>query len=241
MRAMVDGFWRRQPIWRADVPLAAQPSPRVIPEPPMHFPRLQAHPARVTCMRSALRSWRLPLAFIAALIVLQAAGLRECMEYQRASILRGELWRLLGNLVHLGWAHLTRDIIGLGLIWWLFEARFEERTWLWVLAASSLVVGGGLLAFNPGISWYVGVSGALFGLFTAGALCAARTHPLYGGSLLLGMTAVIAWSLHSGALPAETAGLGGTVVPQAHLYGAIGGAVSVSACRGLRGQAAVAG
>jgi membrane associated rhomboid family serine protease len=94
-----------------------------------------------------------------------------------------------------------------------------------VLAASALAAGLGLLAFSPGVAWYVGISGALFGLFCAGALCECPARPLYGGALLLGMTGVIAWTLCAGALPGETVGLGGPVIPQAHLYGALGGAI----------------
>lgn len=198
--------------------------------------------AREDARHRVLRRWRIPLSLTAVLIVSQIAGLRESLEYQRAAVLRGELWRLLtDNLVHLGWMHLSRDVAGLFLIWGLFEGWLEERTWFCVLVGSALAVGVGLLAFSPGISWYVGVSGALFGMFSAGALSLSLKHPLYGGGLLLGAAAVIAWTLHTGALPGETAGLGGKVVPQAHLYGAIGGAVSVLICRGLRRRPAAAG
>lgn len=192
--------------------------------------------------RRLLRRWRIPLALTTVLIVLQAAGLRESLEYRRAAVLQGELWRLLtGNLVHLGWAHLSRDVAGLVLMWALFEGRLAERTWLWVLAASALSVGVGLLACSPGISWYVGVSGVLFGMFSAGALSVSRKQPLYAGCLLLGMIAVIVWTFYAGALPGELAGLGGKIVPQAHLYGAIGGASSVLICGSSRTRAAAAG
>lgn len=189
-------------------------------------------------MKSAhdlLRRWRIPLGLAALLVALQASGWHGGLEYRRAAVLQGQLWRLLtGNLVHLGWAHLLRDVVGLMLIWKLFAGWLAERTWLWVLAASAVAVGVGLLAFSPGVAWYVGISGALFGLFSAGALSVGRKQPVYAGSLLLGMTAVIAWTLHAGALPGETAGLGGAVVPQAHLYGAIGGAVAFLLCDALR-------
>jgi rhomboid family GlyGly-CTERM serine protease len=141
---------------------------------------------------------------------------------------------LSGNLVHLGWVHLARDVTGLFLIWALLARALDERSWLWVLLTSSLAVGLGLLAFSAGISWYVGISGTLFGLFCAGALAEFANHRLYAGALLLGMAVVIGWTLHAGALPGETAGLGGKVVPQAHLYGALGGAMFIVTRRALR-------
>ena len=159
---------------------------------------------------------------------LQAAGLRQPLEYRRSAVLRGELWRLVtGNLVHLGWMHLARDLVGLFLIWALVGDSLDERSWLWASGTSALAVGLGLLVFSPEISWYVGISGVLFGLFCAGVLCQARDHPTYACALLLGMVTIIAWTWYAGALPGETAGLGGRVVPQAHLYGALGGAAFI--------------
>ncbi len=184
----------------------------------------------VSRARALLLRWRVPLTLAVVLVAFQAAGWTAALEYRRSAVLQGEVWRLLtGSLVHLGWVHLGRDLAGLFLIWGLFGRSFSERSWLWVLFASLLAVGLGLLAFSPGIRWYVGISGALFGLFCAGVLCEFRQHPLFGGALLLGMAAVIAWTLYSGALPGETAGLGGRVVPQAHLYGALGGAAFIFA------------
>ena len=178
--------------------------------------------------RLILRRWRLPLVLAATLAAFQVAGWTPALEYRRAALLRGEVWRLLtGNFVHLGWLHLSRDVLGLFLIWGLYHEAFDERTWLGVLLVSALAVGAGLLAFSPQIAWYVGISGVLFGFFCAGALSEFPKRPVYSGALLLGMVAVIGWTLHAGALPGETRGLGGKVVPQAHVYGAIGGALFV--------------
>lgn len=182
-----------------------------------------------------LRRWRVPFALAGLLALLQAADLRGALAYRRAAVLQGQLWRLLtGNFVHLGWVHLVRDVAGLFLVWGLLAHALDERSWLWVVCVSSLAVGLGLLAFNPDISWYVGISGVLFGLYCAGALCRLRERPLFGGALLVAMSAVIAWTLYSGALPGETAGLGGRVVPQAHLYGALGGAAFIAVRGALR-------
>lgn len=178
-------------------------------------------------IREVLRHWRMPLALATLLSLLQALGLQGQLEYQRTAVLHGQVWRLLtGSLVHLGWPHLARDIAGFFLLWALFGRSASERTWLCVLAVSALAAGVGLLTFSPQTEWYVGISGALFGMFCAGALWETRTRPLYAGALLLGLVAVIAWTIHAGALPGEARGLGGKVIPQAHLYGALGGAAA---------------
>jgi len=161
--------------------------------------------------------------------------LRHALEYRRAAVLRGQLWRLLtGNLVHLGWMHLARDIVGLFLIWALVARPLDGRCRIWLLCVCGLAVGLGLLAFSPEIEWYVGISGVLFGLFCAGALTQLWARPVYAGALLFGMTAVIGWTLYAGALPGETQDLGGKVVPQAHLYGAVGGAAFIAVRAVLR-------
>lgn len=175
------------------------------------------------------------------LVSLQAAGLSQPLEYQRSAVLRGELWRLVtGNLVHLGWVHLARDLVGLFLIWALVGDSLDEQSWLWASGTSALAVGLGLLVFSPQISWYVGISGVLFGLYCTGVLRQLRDRPIYAGALLLGMVTIIAWTLYAGALSDEAAGLGGRVVPQAHLYGAVGGAAFILVRSALRAHPPIA-
>ncbi len=186
-----------------------------------------------------LRRWRLPLATAALLVLLQASDLRGALQYQRAAILHGQVWRVFtGSLVHLSWLHLMRDLAALFLIWGLFAHRLSERTWVAALLASAVAVGLGLLVFDPRIAWYVGISGTLFGMFSAGALCEYRARPFHASALLLGMTGFIGWTVIAGALPGETIGLGGDIVPQAHLYGALGGAASVLVHRAFRARRA---
>ena len=178
----------------------------------------------------SLKPWRVPIGLGLLLIALQAMGLRDALEYSRDAVRQGQLWRLFtGNLVHLVWLHLNRDLAGLGLIWALLSSYLSERSALWVLLASALSVGVGLLIFSPGIEWYVGISGALFGLYTAGALRICKERRMHGVALLIGMLGLLAWSLRAGGLPGEATGLGGAVIPQAHLYGAVGGALTMAA------------
>lgn len=198
--------------------------------------RVVARSSRLSRRTGAfLQLWRAPIGLAALLALLQAAGLRHALEYRRAAVVRGQVWRLLtGNLVHLGWVHLARDVAGLFLIWGLVARSLDRRSWLGVSCVCGLAVGLGLLVFNPEIAWYVGISGVLFGMFCAGILSQLRERPVYASTLLFGMAAIIAWTLYAGALPGETRDLGGSVVPQAHLYGALGGAAFISVRAALR-------
>lgn len=191
-------------------------------------PEPRKRDANATIVRRWLRAWRVPLVLASLLVLLQAAGLRDLLEYERLAVLHGQVWRVLtASFVHLGWAHLARDLAGLCLVWGLFGHRMEERAWVCLVIGCAFAVGGGLLALDPRVTWYVGISGVLFGMFCVGALLEYRTRPLHACALLLGMVAVIAWTLAAGALPGETASLGGNVVPQAHLFGALGGGLTI--------------
>lgn len=169
-------------------------------------------------------------AAITLLVVLLALGgdsSTEALRYQATEIKDGELWRLLsGNLVHLGWSHTLMNLFGLGLIWGLFWGAFSQTQWLIITLASALAVSLGLLAFNPQLVWYVGLSGMLHGLFVAGAVGGIRRGDRREAILLVAIVGKLMWEQLYGALPGSADMAGGPVVVDAHLYGAVGGALA---------------
>lgn len=159
---------------------------------------------------------------------LAGTPLEDALRYERERILDGQLHRLVSaHFLHMSGPHLALNLAGLGLTWWLVGRYAELRAWLLVVAASMLAVGLGLLAFAPELSWYVGLSGMLHGLLLAGALLAGRT----GLPILVLVVLKLGWEQFAG--PGFTAWIGGPVVVDAHLYGAIGGAL---AALGLRAR-----
>ncbi len=151
---------------------------------------------------------------------------RQLLRYERGAILQGEAWRLLtAHLVHLGPSHLLLNLAGLGLVQLLVGPYLPPRAWWAALLLAGLAVSGGLLLLDPGLRWYVGLSGALHGLLAAGALAAllAGGAPWEGGLLLALLAAKLAWEQLAGPLPGSEAAAGGPVVVDAHLYGALGG------------------
>lgn len=193
--------------------------------------------------QAPLRVHALPLTLVAlsTLFALAGKGATHWLRYDREAILHGQWWRLIsGNMVHLGWPHLALNLAGLVLVWLLFRQTLATRHWIVITVASAVAVGAGLLAFDPALQWYVGLSGVLHGLFAAGVIAG-----LYGGNrgdwlLLALVTAKIVWEQRVGAMPGTADIAGGAVIVDAHLYGAIGGAVAalliIVARRRLRRQ-----
>ncbi len=149
---------------------------------------------------------------------------QQALRYERAGVGAGEVWRLLtGHFVHLGWPHLALNMAGLGLGTWLFGADRSPRQWLVATLTSALACGIGLYLFSPTVSWCVGLSGVLHGLMVVG----------FGGWIIAGerwawwlMAVVVgkmAWEQLGGSMPWADSLAGGSVITEAHVWGALGG------------------
>lgn len=154
----------------------------------------------------------------------------DALRYERGAIIEGELWRLVtGHWVHLGWLHLALNLAGLLLIWSLWGPALRSVQWLlctlWIAMAQSLL----LLALNPEIHWYVGLSGLLHGLFAAGALRQLCSAPVINGGALVGLAGKLL--LEALNFSGGTAILGtDQVVEEVHLYGAVSGVIYATYC-----------
>ncbi len=191
----------------------------------------------------------------AALVVLlhelDAAG--AALEYRRA-LLAAEPWRLVtGHLVHVNWAHALVNAAAWWLIARLFGPDLDLRRQLIALFGGAIAIGAGLAALHPAILWYRGFSGALHALFFAGATCwlaNALARPATRSPRALALPLALAaggWIKVVLEQPTASATpyadwLGATTVPQAHLLGAIGGALLglVFAWRDVKKNAAAA-
>jgi rhomboid family GlyGly-CTERM serine protease len=177
--------------------------------------------------RSLLRHWPL-LVVIAACLFLALGGdaARLALRYDRGAILHGEVWRLFtGNFVHLGIGHLLEDMAGAVLLWLLFEDVLSGWRTPAAVLVGALAVGLGLFIGDPGVGWYVGISGALDTLWAAGSLGLIRRRDRFGWMLALVLLAKLAYEQTLGPLPFSSASTGGQVVVDAHLYGALAGAL----------------
>ncbi len=157
-------------------------------------------------------------------VVLQFSGLEPTLRFDRQAIEKGHWWLLLsGNFVHLSESHLGMNMAGLALIVALVWAQFNIWQWLLIIVFSSICVGVGLFLFDEKIIWYVGFSGTLHGLIIAGSLADLKRYPRSASALLAMIGAKLLWEQIAGPLPGSESAAGGSVVVNAHLYGAIAG------------------
>lgn len=182
-----------------------------------------------------MKAWILSFIVGATCVVFQVLNLEIPLRYGRAEILQsGQWWRVLtGNLVHLGYPHLLLNMAGLVLITLLLAHALSARQWAFTGLCSMLGVSIGLLLFDPGLSWYVGLSGALYGLLLGGAIAEFRNQKLI--ACLIGAYTIgkIIWEQIYGAVESSEAITGGSVIVNAHLYGMVAGAAAVLVLRGL--------
>jgi rhomboid family GlyGly-CTERM serine protease len=160
-----------------------------------------------------------------ALQVLPEAG-RALLWYTRDGIAAGEYWRFVtGNLVHVNAAHLALNIGALLIGIWVFYAARTPVGWIVAQLVCSLATNLGLWWFSPDVPWCIGMSGALHGLLIIGAVDFIRSGDRLGWALLAIWIGKLAWEQASGPLPFSTDTVGAAVIVDAHLWGAIGGAV----------------
>jgi rhomboid family GlyGly-CTERM serine protease len=164
------------------------------------------------------------LGFAASLLLpaLRDAAGQQRWQYQRLAITAGEWWRLCScHFVHLGARHALFNVAGLCLLWALFARHFRPSQWLIVLLCSMATVDLGLWYLQPRVSWYLGASGVLHGLWAAGACAECRRG---GWQSWLPLAALLAKLSFEHATGASAVISGMPVVLSSHLYGAIGGA-----------------
>ena len=148
---------------------------------------------------------------------------RRALSFDRNALADGQWWRLLtAHFVHLDAEHAFLNGLGVVLMWALFARDYSPWRWAAIYSGSALAVSAGLWFGNPELTWYVGASGALHGVMTAGTIAHLRRRDLDGWILAVFIVAKLAYEQFAGALP--FAGTSNTIV-DAHLYGAIAGVV----------------
>lgn len=178
---------------------------------------------------SSMKVWVLSGIVGVSSALFQVLGLDVPLRYGRTEILESsQWWRILtGNFVHLGYPHLLLNLAGLIMITLLLGHALTARQWAITGTISMLGVGIGLLLFDPHLNWYVGLSGALYGLLLGGAIAEFRNHkPI---ACLIGAYTIgkVVWEQIYGAVESSEAITGGNVIVNAHLYGMLAGGVAV--------------
>ncbi len=185
-------------------------------------PEGAAHPAT-----SPLRSpahWLVPAALAGLMLALQAGGepVYQALRYERARVLDGQSWRLLtAHVVHLGWAHCLMNAGGLALCAALAAGTRSGRAWAAVIVALAFGVGALLVVASPGATNYAGLSGVLYGLFIWVLAPRAWQGDRWAWIGLVVVVARLGWQLSQPRADAQPSWIGGEVMVEAHLYGAL--------------------
>src|SRR5690348_16118259 len=170
------------------------------------------------------RAYGLALLGVCALLTLLELGgdpVRDALSFERTALAAGEWWRALtAHFVHLDAAHTALNGMGVLLMWALFARDYSPLRWLAIYLFSSLCISLGLWLRNPDVTYYVGASGALHGVMTAGTLAHLRRRDLDGWILAIFIVVKLAYEQFAGALPFSSSG---NTIVDAHLYGAVGG------------------
>jgi len=163
--------------------------------------------------------WRFVGIFLGLAVLLQALG-PEYFRYQRDWLQTGQVWRVItAHWVHVGWAHLALNTLGLVICVTLTTPGWSLGRWFAQSLAMGIAISVLCTLQNPEIFWYAGFSGVLFGLYFLAA------HDLYRRDRLIAVLVASAIvikvvleqyttiDLDSSAL------IGARVVVDAHLYG----------------------
>lgn len=150
-------------------------------------------------------------------------ALLQLLRFDRAGVIEGEVWRLLsGHLIHLSWNHLLLNMAGLVLLMLLFESAWQVRDIVWGGLFAALSISLGIYVFFPDIGWYVGLSGVLHAWFAIASIRLWSSQRRFAGLLLTVLIAKLVFE-NVAATATDTDWLGGAVIQQAHLLGAISG------------------
>ena len=175
--------------------------------------------------------WQVPAVITLFAVIAAAFGTAgmEILKYDRLAIANGDYWRLLsGHFSHLGPEHLLLNLAGLVLVWLLVGRQYTTPQWTFVTAFSLVIITLGFWYADPNLIWYVGLSGLLHGLLIAGAIRGIRTQTMESAIVLVAVAGKLIYEQLVGPLPGSEATAGGAVITNAHLYGAIGGALAAA-------------
>jgi len=124
-------------------------------------------------IESSIPIWTFLIA-TGSLIAYLSPEVSSLLVYDRAAILKGELWRLLSShIVHFGKAHFFYDLVAFGFIGWMVELKECRYYWLFCTFIA-FCIGIFMLIAKPQMHYYGGLSG-----IACGSLAYLALHGLY--------------------------------------------------------------
>ncbi len=180
-------------------------------------------------MRAFIRQhWPMLFLFLTMVVIAAfPAEWQHALRYDVDAIGRGEVWRLwTANLAHTNWAHVLLNSVGLLVIWTVFHEQVKPSgCWLLFIAIVAPIHLFLLYLFVPELKWYVGLSGVLHGWLAAAAIMDIRARYWVGYLLFAALLGKLSWEYIYGASEQVKALIHAEVATQAHISGALVGAI----------------
>ncbi len=150
------------------------------------------------------------LSAISTLLLFGGESVQTALNYNRAAIADGEYWRLFSdNFVHLGGWHLFLNLLSLILLAMLCPEVLSPLEW----CRRIFFIGVGMS--------HVGLSGLIYGLFALGLGRQALQRDKIAIAACVFLAGRIGFEVLIGAPASEQHLVGGAIVGESHLYGAI--------------------
>ncbi len=167
------------------------------------------------------------LILICSALALFAPDSTELLRYQRDAFSGGEFWRVLtANLVHSNVWHLLLNLLAVIVLRALFCDLLPARAW-WTVAL--LCAFGNVLGVHlfSEFDWYVGMSGALYGVAVfGGAALLLGGEKLIGAGVLIWVIGRTVYEQIYGASADLAELIAVDVATSAHLSGVISGSLA---------------
>lgn len=146
--------------------------------------------------------------------------------YNRDLVTQGQYYRLIsGHFLHTNGNHFMLNAAAVILLWALHGQYYNHKNYLMVFLTSATICSLGIHWHSLDIALYVGLSGVLHGFFVWGALMDIKHQEKTGYLLLIGVILKIAHEQFYGASADVESFIESSVATDAHLFGAIGGAL----------------
>ncbi|MFT7244600.1 MAG: rhomboid family GlyGly-CTERM serine protease [Candidatus Azotimanducaceae bacterium] len=177
-----------------------------------------------------------PFTLAVLAVISQVVGI-EILAYDQLAIIEGEYWRLLtANLVHTNYAHLAMNLGGLFALWLLHGDEYKTQNYLGIALTCGLAITLAIYLLRENITWYVGLSGILHGIFVWGLVKDFEKRRASAWLLAAGLVLKLVIELQTGGSAWVEAMLGARIVVDAHLYGAIAGGFFAITAMALKRQ-----
>ncbi|HMY00837.1 MAG TPA: rhombosortase [Agitococcus sp.] len=158
---------------------------------------------------------------------LQMIGINH-FYFERDLLGQGQYWRLLtAHFVHLNVTHLVFNLAGLSLVLIILDRTWSLAAWLCLIVFSAVAQSLAFYWFLPHVKAYVGFSGVIHSLYVAGAviLLQKRQDRYLAIVLLILVTLKLLTENIGQGISVTEKMIGGHVLVEAHLYGAIIGLI----------------